>query len=90
MAIGPVAMPWCPTHLQTSCAHVSPLSHLSHVRALGGPERCAGAHCRQTLAEGELGLSGNEADQPSPEGDRPAIESHGRATLQQETPNSFT
>jgi hypothetical protein len=33
----------------------------SEVFALGGLEWCAGAHCRQTLAEGELGLSGNEA-----------------------------
>jgi hypothetical protein len=34
----------------------------SFARALGGLERCAGAHYRQTLAAGELGLTGNEAN----------------------------
>jgi len=31
-----------------------------------GLKWCARAHCRQTLAKGELGLTGNEAEWPSP------------------------
>jgi hypothetical protein len=50
-----------------------PVNECELLDALGGPKWCAKAQCRQTLAEGEMGLTGIEANSRARKETDPAL-----------------